>query len=234
MSPKRPTFLLAELPGALYEHMLLTMDGSSSSKFRAMFTLECTAKACRIPSSVWRDVVLACLKEIKDVDWERLLLIKTSHVRAYKQLARSHDETPMLCHAYDIANCIMADDLSELLKILRDVPRALAAKKWYEADEHFLPTTRVSDECFFVIYDGAVAKWFGAISERRAGKPSWMTSRCAAKPSWMISRPQTDPICLVDLVEFVDAISKGAKSIPNSIPTNWSWSIVSHFHYSLQ
>ena len=72
MSPKRPTFLLAELPGALYEHMLLTMDGSSSSKFRAMFTLECTAKACRIPSSVWRDVVLACLKEIKDVEKERM------------------------------------------------------------------------------------------------------------------------------------------------------------------
>ena len=222
MSPKRPTFSLAELPGALYEHMILTMDGSWNTRFRAMFALECTAKACRIPLSVWHELVLACLKEIKDVNWERLLMLDRSDVQVYKRLAEYHEDKVSFETFRQIVKCIMRDDLSDLLLMLTFYPQALTQKRWYDEQ-------RLTQDCFFVMHDAAVPIFYGAIVECYV--------MLLNTSNWLVTHPQTDPVHVVDLVEFLDAITEGATPInytDRPIPEGWSGKIAAHFHKCLQ
>lgn len=222
MSPKRPTFSLAELPGALYEHMILTMRGPWEVRFHAMLALECTAKACCIPLSVWHEFVLACLKEIKDVNWERLLMLDRSNQKVYKRLAHYHEDKASYKVFRVLAQCIMEDDLSHLLLMLTFYPQALAQKRWYDEQ-------RLTQDCFFVMYDDAVPIFYGAIVESYV--------MLLNTSNWLVTHPQTDPVHVVDLVEFLDAVTNGATPINHTdrpIPEGWSGNIAAHFHNCLQ
>ena len=137
MAPKVRALSLLALPECVYEH-IIAMSGDWRARYRAMAKLELAAKACGINASMWRRMVLQQLKEIKDVDWERLLLLFPIRRTAYKEQASRWKNNS--ARTYDLTHLLMAtarDDVSNFVHVLRKHPEALTQIVWDSSDINF-------------------------------------------------------------------------------------------------
>ena len=125
-----PALSLLDLPECVYEH-IIEMSGDWPARYRTMAKLELAANAFRIDDKMWDRMVLKQLKEIKDVDWERLLFLYPTFRDSYKeQASRCNGKRANLVELWYLFKAIALDNVDLFVEVLRAHPEALTQIVW--------------------------------------------------------------------------------------------------------